>query len=163
MISMKRSLNLISAFGLLSGILFLAFSACKKDSSGRGDLTGKWLAAIPKSEQMSLYEFKADHTYEHTQTGTDSVTKKNLGIIAKEVGKYQLKDKQLKLYDIVSYVNKDQKYGPVTDLIVSAGLKSIDYTVLLNAEGNKFSLTYICGPNELCATVYIPPFYYYKQ
>lgn len=160
---MKRSLNLIPAFGLLAGILFLAFSACKKDSSGRGDLTGRWLAAIPKSEQMSLYEFKADHTYEHTQTGTDSVTKKNLGIIAKEVGKYQLKDKQLNLYDMVSYVNKDQKYGPVTDLVVSTGLKSIDYTVLLNAEGNKLSLSRICGPNELCATVYIPGFYYYKQ
>jgi len=160
---MKRSLNLISVFGLLSGILFLAFSACKKDSSGGGELTGRWLASIPKSEQTSLYEFKADHTYEHTLTGTDSVTKKNLGIIAKEVGKYQLKDKQLNFYDIVSYLNKDYKYGPVTDLVVSTGLKSIDYTVLINAEGNKFSLSRICGPNELCATAYVPPFYYYKQ
>ena len=159
---MKKSTSLNAAFIPLIVVLLLTFSACKKDAANSNNLVGKWQTIIPMSTQKSAYEFKSDLTYEHTLYVIDTVTKKDLGILAKETGKYKRNGARLVLYDMLSYQSKDGNPVPVDDLKVVEGLKTYDYDIAITS-GNKLTLNHQCGPNELCAANYVPPFYYRLQ
>ena len=160
---MKKMINFNTVFALLAFASVLYFSACKKDASDSGGLTGVWSASISKTGTVSQYVFKGDMTYEHTFTATDTMTKKSLGIMTKETGKYQIKDKTLNLYDIVNYLNKNKSYGPATDLERVDGLKTSNYTMELKDSRKTLSLEYICGPAENCLPTGTAPSYFYKQ
>ncbi len=159
---MKKIANLNAAFTPLILALLFMFSACKKDAANNDNLIGKWQTIIPLSTQKSAYEFKSDQSYEHTLYGIDTVTKKDLGILARETGKYKRTGAKLVLYDILSYLSKDGNPAPVDDLKAIEGLKTIDYDIAVTG-GNKLILNHQCGINELCTANYVPPFYYRLQ
>jgi hypothetical protein len=159
---MKRVTNLNAPFVTLIFVLLFTLPACKKDAVNNDNLVGKWQATIPRSTQKSTYEFKSDRTYEHTLHVIDTVTKKDLGIIARETGKYKISNAKLGLYDMLSYLNKDNKPGTIDDLKAIEGLKTYDYDVAIT-NGNRLTLNHQCGANELCTANYVPPFYYVKQ
>ncbi|WP_183567944.1 lipocalin family protein [Mucilaginibacter sp. SP1R1] len=157
---MKRLLNLTTAFGFFSCVLLLAFAACKKESSAGLNINGKW-ATVGAPKLTVHYEFKADQTFEASVTGIDSATQKPVGILSKTTGKYTLKNSQLNLYDIVSYANKNYTFGAVSELMVTDGPKTLNYSVTLNDKANMLSLLFICGPADDCTPSHLV--YYYKQ
>jgi len=159
---MKRVTNLNAPFVTLIFVLLFTLPACKKDAANSDNLVGKWQATIPMSAQKSTYEFKSDRTYEHTLHVIDTVTKKDLGIIARETGKYKISNAKLGLYDMLSYLNKDNKPGTIDDLKAIEGLKTYDYDVAITNR-NRLTLNHQCGANELCTANYVPPFYYVRQ
>ena len=149
---MKKTINLISAAGLLIMVLLISVSACKKESSKGLNITGKWASPITNS-QTSQFEFKSDHTFESSVMGIDSITKRSTGIMSKSVGKYELKNSRLILSDIVSYTNKNNQVGPNTELVEVKGAISntSNYSITLNSEGSVLSLLYICEVNGMIA------------
>lgn len=159
---MKRVTNLNAPFITLIFVLLFTLPACKKDAVNSDNLVGKWQATIPGSTQKSTYEFKSDRTYKHMLYVIDTVTKKDLGIIARETGKYKIGNAKLVLYDMLSYLNKDNKPGTIDDLKAVDGLKMYDYNVAIT-DGNRLTLNHQCGANGLCEANYVPSFYYVRQ
>jgi hypothetical protein len=160
---MKKLLNLSFVFGPVAVVLLLSFSACKKESSNKIELNGKWKASFTAVNQTAEFEFKSNNTYEYTLSGIDSATRK-IGIISKQTGKYQLKDNRqsLTFNEVVYYSNKNGKPGLASGLVITAGKSTIDYSISFDDKENKFSLIYHCGPNELCTALF-DRYYYYKQ
>lgn len=158
---MKRLISLNAPFITLIFVLLVTLPACKKDAANNGNLVGKWQATIPNTTQLSIYEFKSDGAYEHALYVIDTVTKKELGILARETGKYRINNAKLGLYDMLSYLNKDNRPGTIDDLKAIEGLKTYDYDVAITG-GNRLTLKHQCGINELCTANYVPPFYYIK-
>jgi hypothetical protein len=161
---MKKIYKLTFAISFWAIILLLTFSSCKKDSSNKSGLNGRWKASFTATNQTAEFEFKSDNTYEYSLSGIDSATSKT-GIIAKQTGRYQLKDNKqsLNLYEIVNYSNKNYKPGPVSDLVTAAGNKTSDYSISFDDKENKFSLVYHCGPAEFCMPTNLQRYYYYRQ
>jgi hypothetical protein len=157
---MKRKLNLILVFGLLTVILLLAIAASKKEFSGEPNIVGKWVTRVENSKLVYQYEFKSDHTFEYSLVSADYATRKVTGISAKTVGKYQVKDTQLDLFDLVNYANKDQRPGPVAELVIIEGTKTINNTITLDDKKNTLSVFFKCPPNADC---FPSPAIYYKQ
>jgi hypothetical protein len=158
---MKKLLNLTAAIGLLAIILLVTFAACKKESSNEADISGKWMAKYPNSQLTPLYEFKSDHTFEYSLMATDSVTKKNIGVISKTAGNYQIKGEQLNLFNIVYYENKNNQYGPAADLIITTNsVKTENNKIVLDDKKNTLSVYFTCPPNANCVP---SPIVYYRQ
>jgi hypothetical protein len=164
---MKQFINPAKLLGLLAIALLMAFWSCNKESSTNSELnvSGKWVVSAAFSKQGIQYEydFKTDHTFEGTVTSIDSVSKNLIGTISKRVGKYRIQNSVLTLYDITDYQNKNNAFGPVSELSAINNLIAVtaNYNMILNADGNVLTLTYICGPAEDCT----PPqgVNYFKQ
>lgn len=164
---MKQFINPAKVLGLLAVVLLMAFWSCNKESSTNNELnvSGKWVVPAAFSKQGIQYEynFKTDHTFESTVTSIDSVSKNLIGTLSKQVGKYKIQNSVLTLYDITNYQNKNNAFGPTSELAAINTLIAVtaNYSMILNADGNVLTLTYICGPAEDCT----PPqgVNYFKQ
>jgi hypothetical protein len=158
MFNMKKTLTPVWAFGFLTAILLLTFSACKKDAAaGRIDITGKWTKT--EFQGVTQYEFKSDHTVEFTVMATDSVTKKLIGYRYKSIGKFSVEGSELKMYDLTNFSNSKNSFGPAEELVPIDGPKTAIYTISLNSDKNKLSLYFTCPPNANCVP---SPIVYFK-
>jgi len=154
-IDMKQITNPAKVLGLLAIVLVTAFWGCHKETvTSELNVSGKWIVPAAYSKQWIQYEydFKTDHTFEGTVTSVDSVSKKLTGTSSKSVGKYKIQNSVLTLYDITDYQNKNNTFGPVSELAVVNNIIAVtaNYNMVLNASGNILTLTYICGPAEDC-------------
>lgn len=152
---MKQITNPAKVLGLLAIVLVTAFWGCHKETvTSELNVSGKWIVPAAYSKQWVQYEydFKTDHTFEGTVTSIDSVSKKLTGTSSKRVGKYKIQNSVLTLYDITDYQNKNNAFGPVSELAAVNNIIAVtaNYNVVLNATGNVLTLTYICGPAEDC-------------
>lgn len=144
---MKRTLNL--NFSLLAAFLILTFSNCKKNANGsNADITGKWVKT--EFQGVQQYIFNSDHTVEFDLLVTDSVTKAVMGYRYKRVGKYNIKNDTLTMFDLSNYSNSKNSFGPITDLIPTNGPATITYSFSLNAQKNKLSFYFYCPPYANC-------------
>jgi hypothetical protein len=157
---MKKIFNLMAVLGLLTVILLIAIAARKKEFTGEPNITGKWITKIANSPLVQQYEFRNDHTFEYSLVNTDPANKKVTGISAKTVGRYEAKDTQLNLYDVVSYENKKQRFGPVSELVIIDNAKTINNNIALNDLKNTLSVFFKCPPSADC---FPSPVIYYKQ
>jgi hypothetical protein len=149
MISMKKTLTLSLVFSLLAVFLVINFSACKKNAaSGRIDITGKWVKT--EFQGIQQYEFKSDHSVEFDVFATDSVTKAIIGYRYKSVGKYNIKNDTLTMFDLINYSNSKNSFGPLTDLIPINGTTTITYTFSMNNQKTKLSFYFNCPFNADC-------------
>jgi hypothetical protein len=154
-IDMKQITNPAKVLGLLAVVLVTAFWGCHKETvTSELNIAGKWIVPAAYSKQWIQYEydFKTDHTFEGTVTSVDSVSKKLIGTSSKRVGKYKIQNSVLALYDITDYQNKNNAFGPVSELAAVKNIIAVtaNYNMVLNASGNILTLTYICGPAEDC-------------
>lgn len=155
-IDMKQITNPAKVLGLLAIVLVTAFWGCHKETVTNSELniSGKWIvpAAFSKQGTQYEYDFKTDHTFEGTVTSIDSVSKKLIGTASKRVGKYKIQNSVLTLYDITDYQNKNNAFGPVSELAAVSNIIAVtaNYTMVLNAGGDVLTLTYICGPADDC-------------
>jgi hypothetical protein len=154
-IDMKQITNPAKVLGLLAIVLVTAFWGCHKETvTSELNVSGKWIVPAAYSKQWIQYEydFKTDHTFEGTVTSVDSVSKKLTGTSSKSVGKYKIQNSVLTLYDITDYQNKNNTFGPVSELAAVNNIIAVtaNYNMVLNASGNILTLTYICGPAEDC-------------
>jgi hypothetical protein len=154
-IDMKQITNPAKVLGLLAIVLVTAFWGCHKETvTSELNVSGKWVVPAAYSQQWIQYEydFKTDHTFEGTVTSVDSVSKKIIGTSSKRVGKYKIQNSVLTLYDITDYQNKNNAFGPVSELAAVNNIIAVtaNYNMVLNASGNILTLTYICGPAEDC-------------
>jgi len=145
---MKTKLSLIKMFSLLAVVLAFTFSACKKDASGTIDITGKW--AQLQFQGIQQYEFKTGNQFQFDVIATDSVTKKVIGYRFRIIGKYRVKNDSLTMFDLASYSNSKNSFGPATELAPIDGSKTIGYTISLNARRNKLLLYFTCPFNASC-------------
>lgn len=154
-IDMKQITNSAKVLGLLAIVLVTAFWGCHKETvTSELNVSGKWIIPAAYSKQWIQYEydFKTNHTFEGTVTSVDSVSKKLIGTSSKRVGKYKIQNSVLTLYDITDYQNKNNAFGPVSELAAVNNIIAVtaNYNMVLNASGNVLTLTYICGPAEDC-------------
>jgi hypothetical protein len=157
---MKKIFSLILVCGLLTVILLLAIAANRKEPSIEPNITGRWVTRIANSQLRQQYEFKSNHTFEYSLVSTDSNSRKVIGISSKIIGKYEVKDTQLNLYDLVSYANKKQGWGPASELVTVEGTKTANNTIALDYKKNTLSVFLKCPPNADC---FPSPSVYYKQ
>ncbi|SEO87874.1 hypothetical protein SAMN05192574_11517 [Mucilaginibacter gossypiicola] len=154
---MKQFTNPAKVLGLLAIVLVTVFWGCHKETVTNSELniSGRWIVPAAFSNQGTQYEynFKTDHTFEGTVTSVDSVSKKLIGTISKRVGKYKIQNSVLTFYDITDYQNKNNDFGPLSELVAINNIIAItaNYNMILNADGNVLTLTYICGPAEDCS------------
>ncbi|UOE48967.1 hypothetical protein MTO98_31685 [Mucilaginibacter sp. SMC90] len=152
---MKQITNPAKVLGLLAIVLVTAFWGCHKEATtSELNISGKWIVPAAYSKQWIQYEydFKTDHTFEGTVTSIDSVSKKLIGTLTKRVGKYKIQNSVLSLYDITDYQNKNNAFGPVSELVAvkNSAAVTANYNMVLNTSGNVLMLTYVCGPTEDC-------------
>ncbi|HTE01121.1 MAG TPA: hypothetical protein VK668_17645 [Mucilaginibacter sp.] len=148
-----------SVFSLLAVVLVLTFSACKKDAAGGNvNITGEWAKA--QFQGLEKYAFKSDGTVEYNIMATDSVTKRVIGYRYKSVGKYSVNNAELTMYDLKTFSNINNNFGPVAELVPVDGQKTITYTISVNSQKNKLSLFFTCPANADCVP---SPMIYYKQ
>ncbi|MDN5283859.1 MAG: hypothetical protein JWR38_133 [Mucilaginibacter sp.] len=157
---MKKIFKLISVFVLLTVILLLAIAASRKESPIEPNISGKWINKIENSQLRQQYEFKSNHTFEYSLVSINATSNKIIGISSKIIGKYQVKDTQLNLYDLVNYANKNQRLGPVSELVTTDGAKTANNTIALDDKKNTLSVFLKCPPNADC---FPSPSVYYKQ
>jgi len=146
-------------YSLLAVVLISTFSACKKDAAdGSLNITGKWVKT--QFQGLQVYEFKSDSTVEYTVLQTDSVTKNIIGYTYKSIGKYSLKNAELKLYDLQNFSNSKNIFGPASELTPVGGAKTVTYTIALNRQKNKLSVFFTCPDGYDCVP---SPIVYNKQ
>jgi hypothetical protein len=145
---MKTKLTLIRILGFLAIALAFTFSACKKDTDGTLNITGKW--GYQQFQGLIQYEFKNDNSVEYNIFAADSVTKKIIGYRFKTIGKYKIKNDSLIMFGLTNYANPKNGFGPATELIPVDGSSTVGYTISLNSQKNKLSLYFTCPFNASC-------------
>lgn len=157
---MKKTTNLISAFGLLIIILLVAISACKKDTSPKNvGIVGKWQQAQFKG--TNNYEFRSDQTFKYYTLAIDSVTKKVLGYRTKIEGKYSiLQNDSLRLYAMVAYSTLGGNFTTEDKLQKINSADNSGYRFSINDKTNQLSLFFKCPDLADCVP---SPMVYIKQ
>jgi hypothetical protein len=156
---MKKAIIRTGTYSLLTILLVLAFSTCKKDATtASGTIIGKW--ANTYLQQITQYEFKIDSTFEMEVFTKDSVNKNITGYRYKSTGKYTLKNSVLTLYDISNFSNPNSAFGLITALVPVTGAQTSTYTIKIDVQKNQLLFYFTCPLNASCIA---SPIIYYKE
>jgi hypothetical protein len=113
---------------LTVSITILGTSACKKETTQPANLnfTGTWYIDINDGSTFMRYSFKfnADSTAEYAR-GKASLTGTYLYDAFRKVGKYSYTSGQLKLYNLVSYINQGYTDAPDKNAYVQTGPQNL--------------------------------------
>ncbi|HAL81246.1 MAG TPA: hypothetical protein DCO83_02605 [Mucilaginibacter sp.] len=162
MFNMKKSLTLNLVFSLSAILLVFTFTTCKKSSTGGGiAIVGIWTnKAIWAKDIVQQYNFRSNDSVEFYEYKIDTITAKILGYGSKAAGKYKIENSTLTMYNMVSFSNPSNSFGPLIDLVQGSINANEIYTIALNSQKNQLFLYFTCPLNASC----IPsPIIYYKQ
>jgi hypothetical protein len=141
---------------LLTIIVILSFSACKKDySAGHINIIGKWTGSYKydnTSLRLHMFRFNADSTVEVTVTLTEPASGKLLGYQYKSNGRFHLNGESLKLYQLAAFYNSQDKSAvPPENLVPLPADTTESYTIKVNNSRTSFYFDYPpCPPNASC-------------
>jgi len=138
------------------------FSACKKDSNFKPDITGTWNhdTKLTGNIQREAYLFNSDSTVLFTRAILDT-TGKLLGYNYKLTGKFHFDGTTMNLYQLITYEDLDVTplaYTTLQALVPQQAVTMQSFTVKFNSTYTTFNIIYPpCPPNANC--IILSPLY----
>jgi hypothetical protein len=159
---MKKERILNRIFSLLTILMVLTFSTCKKDNSnGSGTITGKWMHNfIGNRDVIQQYEFKTNDSVVFYTYKIDTLTNVVLGYSYRSMGNYKIERSTLTIYNLVNFSDPAGNYVPLNQLVQGGGSTNETYTFALNAQKNQLSFYFSCPADASCLP---SPIIYFKQ
>ncbi len=138
------------------------FSACKKDSNYKPDITGTWNMDVKLTGniQRQSYLFNADSTLLITRAILDT-TGKLLGYNYKATRKYSFDGTNMKFYQLITYVDLDVTplaYTTLQALVAQQAATTQSFVVKFNSTYTSFNVIYPPCP-ALANCIILSPLY----